>query len=136
LAAACGSNASAAPGGAAFLGEPDDPEIAGLTTIEVCLPARPADWAIFYSTMPDPAVHSGRVRIRQRKRRSRALPRIIIAAALAWGVFLAFYIYRETSGDDQRAVADCIEEQNRSAVGSSSRDAATIVALCNRSPSR
>jgi len=82
--------------------------------------------------MPDPAVYPGRVRIRQRRRRGRALPRIIIAAALAWGVFLAFYIYRETSVDDQRAVANCIEELNRTAVGASSRDAAAIVALCTQ----
>jgi hypothetical protein len=63
------------------------------------------------------------------------LPRIIIAAALAWGVFLAFYIYRGSSVDEQRAVADCIEEQNRTAVGSSSRDAAMVMALCTRNRS-
>jgi len=63
------------------------------------------------------------------------LPRIIIAAALAWGVFLAFYIYRGTSVDEQRAVADCIEEQNRTAVGSSSKDAAVIMAMCTRNRS-
>jgi len=84
--------------------------------------------------MSNSAVPSGRVRIRQRRRLGRALPRIIIAAAIGWVLFFAYYIYRETSNDDQRAIANCIEEQNRNAVGSSGREADAIAALCSRRP--
>ena len=85
--------------------------------------------------MANSEIPSGRVRIRQRKRRGRALPRIIIAAAVAWGLFLAFYIYRENSGDDQSAIANCIEEHNLNAVGSSGKEASAIAALCANSAS-
>jgi|GEM_PF-4156169 len=58
------------------------------------------------------------------------LPRIIVAATLGWGLFLAYYIYRENSGDEQRAVAACIEEHNRNAVGSSGKEASAIALMC------
>jgi hypothetical protein len=78
------------------------------------------------------AARSGKVRIR-RSRFGRVLPRVIVAATLAWGLFLAYYIYRENSVDDQRAIANCIEEHNRTAVGSSGQEAAAIATLCARS---
>lgn len=57
--------------------------------------------------------------------------RVVIIAALAgWGVFLANLIYRENVVSDQRAIADCIEEHNRTAVGSSGQDAVAIAAAC------
>ena len=95
---------------------------------------KPAYRAINCPTMPNSAVRSGRVRIRQRSRLSRMLPRIIIAAAVGWVLFLAYYIYRETANDDQRAIAECIEEQNRTAVGSSGKEAAAIALMCAHRP--
>ena len=80
--------------------------------------------------MPYSATRSGRVRTRQRGPLRRVLPRIIIAAAVGWVLFFAYFIYRETSNDDQRAIADCIEEQNRNAVGASGREASQIALLC------
>jgi hypothetical protein len=62
------------------------------------------------------------------------LPRIIIAAAAGWVLFFGYYIYRENSNDDQRAIANCIEEQNRTAVGSSGREASAIAVMCARRP--
>jgi hypothetical protein len=82
--------------------------------------------------MASPAVHSGRVRIRQRKRRGRTLLRIIFAAALGWGLFAAYQIYRDNTVSDQRAIANCIEEHNQNAVGFSGEEAAAIAALCSR----
>lgn len=89
---------------------------------------------IYCFIMPNSAARSGRVRTRQRRRLGRALPRIIIAAAVGWVLFFGYYIYRETSNDDQRAIANCIEEQNRNAVGSSGREAAAIAAMCAHRP--
>jgi hypothetical protein len=77
---------------------------------------------------------SGRVRIRKRGQRfSRPLRLIIIVALLGWGLFLANLIHQETVGNDQRAIAECIEQHNRAAVGSSGRDAVAIAALCAQS---
>jgi len=77
---------------------------------------------------------SGRVRIRKRGQRfSRPLRLIIIVALLGWGLFLANLIHQETVGNDQRAIAECIEQHNRAAVGSSGRDAVAIAALCAHS---
>jgi len=77
---------------------------------------------------------SGRVRIRKRGQRfSRPLRLIIIVALLGWGLFLANLIHQETVGSDQRAIAECIEQHNRAAVGSSGRDAVAIAALCAQS---
>ena len=77
---------------------------------------------------------SGRVRIRKRGQRfSRPLRLIIIVALLGWGLFLANLIHQETVGNDQRAIAECIEQHNRAAVGSSGQDAVAIAALCAHS---
>ena len=80
--------------------------------------------------MPNSAVSSDRVRTRRHRRRGRALPRIIMAAAVGWVLFFGYYIYRENSNDDQRAIANCIEEQNRNAVGSSGKEASAIALMC------
>lgn len=85
--------------------------------------------------MSDPMVRSGRVRIRKRRRLSRTLWCIIIAATLGWGLFLADIIYHETVVSDERAVADCIEEHNRDAAGSSGQDAVAVAAMCAHSKS-
>jgi hypothetical protein len=58
------------------------------------------------------------------------LLRIIIAALFAWGLFIGYRIYRGNSTDDQRAIANCIEEHNQTAAGSDGRDAVAIAALC------
>jgi hypothetical protein len=83
--------------------------------------------------MSHSAARSGRVRLRPRRRLSRLLPRIIGAAAVAWAIFFAYLIYRENVVDDQRAIANCIEEHNRTAVGSSGQEAVAIAVLCARS---
>lgn len=80
--------------------------------------------------MSNSATRSGKVRLKPRRRLSRVLPRIIIAAAAGWVLFFGYYIYRETSNDDQRAIADCIEEQNRTAVGASGKEAGAIALMC------
>jgi hypothetical protein len=58
---------------------------------------------------------------------------VIIAAMLGWGLFVANLIYRETVVSEQRAIADCIEEHNRTAVGSSGQDAVAVAAVCAQS---
>jgi hypothetical protein len=63
------------------------------------------------------------------------LQRIIIAALCAWALLIGYWIYRENVVSDQRAVADCIEEHNRTAVGSDGKDAVVIAALCARNGS-
>lgn len=83
--------------------------------------------------MANQAVRPGKVRLRPRNRLSRLLPRIIGAAAVAWVLFFVYLIYRENAVDDQRAVANCIEEHNRTAVGASGQEAVAIAALCARS---
>jgi hypothetical protein len=83
--------------------------------------------------MPVTATHSGRIRIRKRRRLGRALQLVIIAALFGWGLFLANLIHQETVGSDQRAVAECIEQHNRAAVGSSGQDVVAITALCAHS---
>jgi len=83
--------------------------------------------------MSTTATGSSRVRIRKRRRLGRALQLVIITAFLGWGLFLANLIYQETVGNDQRAIAECIEQHNRAAVGSSGQDAVAIAALCARS---
>jgi len=89
----------------------------------------------FGFAMSDPAVRPGRVRIRKRRPLGRTLWAIIIAAALGWGLFLAHLIYRGTVVSDQRGVADCIEEHNRTAAGSSGQDAVAVAAMCAHSES-
>ena len=54
---------------------------------------------------------------------------------VGWGLFLADLIYRQTAASDERAVADCIEEHNRPAAGSSGQDAVVVAALCAHSKS-
>jgi len=100
------------------------------------LGGKPAYRVINCLIMPNSAVRSGRVRTRQRRRLGRALPRIIMAAAVGWVLFFGYYIYRENSNDDQRAIANCIEEQNRNAVGSSGKEASAIAFMCARRASQ
>jgi len=84
--------------------------------------------------MSTTATGSGRVRIRKRGQRfGRTLRLVIIAALLGWGLFLANLIYQETVGSDQRAIAECIEQHNLTAVGSSGRDVVAIAAMCAQS---
>ena len=97
------------------------------------MPAKAAAGIILAFTMASPAVPSGRVRIRQRRRRGRTLLRVIIAAALGWGLFVAYHIFRANTVSDQSAIAHCIEEHNKTAVGSSGQDAVAIAALCAQS---
>lgn len=91
---------------------------------------KPEYRVIYCLTMSNSATRSGRIRTKPRGRLSRVLPRIIIAAAVGWVLFFAYLIYRETSNDEQRAIADCIEEQNRNAVGASGQEASQIALLC------
>ena len=106
----------------------------GLTRTEDCLPVGHEDWRSLDFTMPPMAPHSGRVRIRKRGQRfGRPLRLVIVAALLGWGLFLANLIYHETAGSDQRAIADCIEQHNRAAVGSNGQDAVAIAAICAQS---
>jgi hypothetical protein len=107
-------------------------EIVAFNNDRNLFPARNKVWVMVGFTMPHSAARSGRVRLRPRRRLSRLLPRIIGAAAVAWVLFFVYLIYRENVVDDQRAVANCIEEHNRTAVGADGREAAAIAALCAR----
>jgi hypothetical protein len=55
---------------------------------------------------------------------------IIVAALFGWGLFVGYQLYRENSANSDRAVANCIEEHNRTAAGSDGRDAVVIAAIC------
>ena len=71
------------------------------------------------------------VRIREKRRRKRRLlPRLIAATVVAWGLFIAFYFYHDSASEAQRAMADCIQEHNPTAVGSSGEEARAVAALC------
>jgi len=54
---------------------------------------------------------------------------------LAWGVFLVYQLYHDGSADYQRAMADCIQDRNKTAAPSSGADASASAIACATSMS-
>ena len=80
--------------------------------------------------MNNSAVRVRKIRVRKRRPVSRVLLRVIAATILAWGAFLIFQLYHDSSADYQRAMADCIQEHNKSAAPSSGEDASAAAMAC------
>ena len=80
--------------------------------------------------MSNSAIRVRRVRTRKRNPVSRILPRVIAAAVVAWGAFFVFQFYHDSNADYQRAMADCIQDRNKTAAPSSGEDASAAAMAC------
>jgi hypothetical protein len=82
------------------------------------------------------AVRVRKIRARDAKPNSRLLLRILAAVALAWGAFLILHLYHDGNADYQRAMANCIEDRNKTAAPSSGADASASAMACATSAAK